>query len=172
MAEKKPAKPQDKDAGKEKGGMTMAQNAIGFVVAGVIAGGVGAGIGMMGKPAEQAPPAKEGAKSGERKEEVSAPVVQMGSLDVPPAVTNLAAPKEVWVRIEGAILFEGKTLPRGDALAAEISADILAFLRTQTLEQIQGVAGLDHLRSDINERVQTRSQGAVKKFIIKALVVQ
>jgi flagellar protein FliL len=183
MAEKKP-KPQDKDPGKEKGGMTMAQNAIGFVVAGVIAGGVGAGIGMMSKPAEHAPPPKEGAKSGERKEEVLAAVVQMGSLDVPPAVTNLASPKEVWVRIEGAILFEGKTLPRGDAmfegktlprgdaLAAEISADILAFLRTQTLEQIQGVTGLEHLRSDINERVQTRSQGAVKKFIIKALVVQ
>jgi flagellar FliL protein len=173
MAEKKPAKPQDKDAGKEKGGMTMAQNAIGFVVAGVIAGGVGAGVGMMNQPGAHAPTAREGAKSGERKEELrEAPLVQMGSLDVPPAVTNLASPKEVWVRIEGAILFEGKTLPRGDALATEISADILAFLRTQTLEQIQGVAGLEHLRSDINERVQTRSQGAVKKFIIKALVVQ
>ncbi|MCW2284614.1 flagellar FliL protein [Rhodoblastus acidophilus] len=168
MAEKKP-KPQD--AGKEKGGMTMAQNAIGFVVAGVIAGGVGAGVGMMNKPVPPGPAAKEGAKPVERKEE-AAPLVQMGSLEVPPAVTNLASPKEVWVRIEGAILFEGKTLPRGDALAAEISADILAFLRTQTLEQIQGVAGLEHLRADINERVQTRSQGAVKKFIIKALVVQ
>ncbi len=153
--------------------MSMAQNAIGFVVAGVIAGGVGAGVGMMNKPAAHAPPASEGAKPGERREEArEAPVVHMGSVDVPPAVTNLASPKEVWVRIEGAILFEGKTLPRGDALAAEISADILAFLRTQTLEQIQGVAGLEHLRSDINERVQTRSQGAVKKFIIKALVVQ
>jgi flagellar FliL protein len=171
MAEKKPKSQDAKDDA--KGGMSMAQNAIAFVVAGVIAGGVGAGVTMMGKPADHAAPAKEGAKPGEKKDEAKgAPVVQMGSMDVPPAVTNLAAPHEVWVRVEGAILFEGKTLPRGDALAAEISADILAFLRTQTLEQIQGVAGLEHLRSDINERVQIRSQGAVKKFIIKALVVQ
>jgi len=171
MAEKKPAKPQDKDAG--KGGMSMAQNAIAFVVAGVIAGGVGVGIGMMNKPAEHAPAAKDGGKPAEKKEEAKpAPVVQMGSMDVPPAVTNLASPHEVWVRVEGMVVFEGKALPRGDALVAEISADILAYLRTQTLEQIQGVTGLEHLRADLTERAQTRSQGLVKKFIIKALVVQ
>jgi flagellar FliL protein len=96
----------------------------------------------------------------------------MGSMDIPPVVTNLAEPHQIWVRIEGAVLFEGKKLPRGDALAAEISADLLVFLRTQTLEQIQGVAGLEHLRSDINERVRTRSGGQATQFIIKALVVQ
>ena len=172
MAEKKPAKPQEagKDAG--KGGMTMAQNAIAFVVAGVIAAGVGGGIAMMNPPPEGGAPSKDKAKHADAKPEKSAPAVPMGSMDIPPAVTNLAMPRDVWVRIEGAILFEGKTLPRGDALAAEISADLLAFLRTQTLEQIQGVAGLEPLRADINERVQTRSQGLVKKFIIKALVVQ
>ncbi|PPQ38594.1 flagellar FliL protein [Rhodoblastus acidophilus] len=170
MAEKKPAKPAEKDAGKS--GMSMAQNAIGFVVAGVIAAGVGGGLAMMNKPAD--PPAGKDASHGDKKKEEvkDGPAVQMGSMDIPPAVTNLASPREVWVRIEGAILFEGKTLPRGDALAAEISADILAFLRTQTIEQIQGVAGLEHLRADLTERAQTRSNGLVKKFIIKALVVQ
>ena len=43
--------------------------------------------------------------------------------------------------------------------AGEIAGDILAFMRTQTLAQIQGVAGLQHLRQDLNERVATRSRG-------------
>jgi flagellar FliL protein len=167
MAEKKPAK-----ADEGKGGMSAAQNAIGFVVAGVIAAGVGAGIAMMNKPPEPAP-ATADAKPGEKPSEgESSPLVQMGTMEIPPAVTNLASPRDVWVRIEGAIVFEGAKLPRGDALAAEISSDLLAYLRTLTLDQIQGVAGLEHLRSDIDERVRTRSQGLAKKFIIKALVVQ
>ena len=93
-------------------------------------------------------------------------------MDLPPVVTNLAAPPDVWVRVEGSLLFEGKTLPHGEALAGQISGDILAFMRTQTLQEIQGVAGLQHLRQDLNERVATRSQGKVREFIIKSLVVQ
>ena len=62
----------------------------------------------------------------------------MGSIDLPPVVTNLAAPPDIWVRIEGTILFEGKTLPHGEALAGEIAGDILAFMRTQTLAADSG----------------------------------
>ena len=171
MAEKKIAKPDDD---KGKGEMSMAQTAIAFVVAGLIAGGVGAFAGMQNTPAEPGATSSKDDKTTDKKrdEDGKAPVALMGSMDIPPVVTNLAAPKETWVRIEGSILFEGKTLPHADVLAAQISADLLAFLRTQTLEQIQGVAGFQHLRSDINERVQTRSEGQVKQFIIKALVVQ
>ncbi len=140
MAEKKPAKTAAaKDAKEAKGGMTMAQNAIAFVVAGALAGGVGFFAGMQNKPPEPAREAakdavKDAGKPGEKKKEEEvkpAALVDMGSLDIPPVVTNLAAPPETWVRIEGAILFEGKTLPHGDAMAAQISGDLLAFLRTQ-----------------------------------------
>jgi flagellar FliL protein len=150
----------------EKGGMSMAQNALAFLVAGLIAGGVGAFQGMQVKPAESA---KASAKPEEDKK--FAPIVEMTTLDVPAVVTNLAAPPDVWVRVEGSILFEGK-LPHGEALVGQISSDMLAFMRTQTLQQIQGVAGLQHLRQDLNERVATRTDGKVREFIIKSLVVQ
>jgi flagellar FliL protein len=148
------------------GGMGMAQNAIAFLVAGLIAGGVGVFQGMQVKPAE---PVKAFAKPEDEKR--FAPIVEMATLDVPPVVTNLAAPPDVWIRIEGSILFEGK-LPHGEALVGQISSDLLAFMRTQTLQQIQGVAGLQHLRQDLNERVSTRTDGKVREFIIKSLVVQ
>ena len=78
----------------------------------------------------------------------------------------------VWLRLEATLLFEGKTLPHGEALATEISGDILAFLRTESLAQIQGVAGLEHLRQDLNERAAIRSEGKVRELIIRSLVAQ
>lgn len=173
MAEKKPALPApDKDGGKAKGEMSLAQNAIGFLVAGLIGVGVGAFQGLQAKAPENASKAVDPSSAAPGADRKFAPIMEMGTLDLAPVVTNLASPPDIWVRIEGALLFEGKTLPHGEALAGQIAGDLLAFMRTQTLQQIQGVAGLQHLRQDLNERVVTRSEGHVREFIIKSLVVQ
>jgi flagellar protein FliL len=167
------AKPAAGDAAPARGEGGFKQTAIAFVVAGLVAGGVGAAHGLLARPGAE--PAHEvAAKPPGRPEEPKtfAPVVEMGALDLSPVVTNLAAPPDVWVRVEASLLFEGKTLPHGEALAGQIASDILAFMRTQTLAQIQGVAGLQHLRQDLNERVATRSQGKVRELVIKSLVVQ
>jgi len=150
----------------ESAKMSLAQNVIAFVVAGLIAAGAGALHGILLSPAETRP---QGRPDEDRK---FAPIVEMATMDLAPVVTNLAAPSDIWVRIEGSLVFEGKTLPHGEALAGQIAGDILSFMRTQTLKQIQGVAGLQHLRQDLNERVATRSQGQVREFIIRTLVVQ
>jgi flagellar FliL protein len=169
MAEKKPALPGKDAKPKAEGGLIP--TLIAFVLAGLIAGGGGAFMGLQNKPAPpDAPKSDAKAKLDESKE--TAPVIAMGALDLPPIVTNLAAPADVWVRVEATLIFEGKTLPHGEALVGQIAGDLLAFMRTQTLEQIQGVSGLQHLRQDLGERVAIRSEGKVKQLIIKSLVVQ
>lgn len=157
----------DKKPDKEKGETTLAQNALAFLLAGILAAGVGAFQGLRVRPpaAPRAPVKAEASHN-------ATPVAEMGTMDLPPVVTNLAAPSNVWVRVEGTLLFRGKTLPDGKALAAKISGDLLAYMRTQTLTEIQGAAGLQHLRQDLTDRVVTRSEGRVKKFIIRSLVVQ
>ena len=174
MAEKKPAKPDPgKDGGASKDEMGLARTAMAFFVAGLIGVGVGALQGLQAPgPADAPKPPGEAAAGATEGEKKFAPLVEIGMIELPPVVTNLAAPPDVWVRVEGSILFEGKTLPHGEAMAGQIGADILAFMRTQTLQQIQGVAGLQHLRQDLNERVATRSDGHVREFVIKSLVVQ
>ena len=154
------------------GGMSLARNAIAFVAAALVAAGVGGAQGFLGANTAAAPPPAPAAaaKSGDGGK--AAPTVEMGSMDLPPVVTNLAAPTDVWVRLEATLLFEGKTLPHGEALAGEISGDILAFLRTESLAQVQGVAGLEHLRQDLNERASIRSDGRVRELIIRSLVVE
>jgi flagellar FliL protein len=154
-----------------KEGMSPARNALAFAIAALIAAGFGGAQGFLAARPPVVPDStgKTGAKGAPR---ADAPAIELGSIDLPPVVTNLVAPPDIWVRIEGTLLFEGKTLPQGEALAGQISGDILAFMRTQSLSQIQGVAGFQHLRQDLNERVVTRSEGRVRELIIKSLVVQ
>jgi flagellar FliL protein len=93
-------------------------------------------------------------------------------VDLPPIVTNLGAPQDIWVRLEGSIIFDPKTLPHPEAVAGEISDDILAYLRTVSLHQLEGPIGLENIRQDLNERAATRSGGQVRALVIKTLVVQ
>ena len=48
----------------------------------------------------------------------------------------------------------------------------LAYLRTVTLKQLEGPVGLEAIRDDLNERAATRSDGKVREFVIRTLVVQ
>jgi flagellar protein FliL len=93
-------------------------------------------------------------------------------VDLPPIVTNLGAPQDTWVRLEGSIIFDPKTLPHPEAVAGQIGDDILAYLRTVSLRQLEGPVGLENIRQDLNERAATRSGGKVRAFVIRTLVVQ
>jgi flagellar protein FliL len=93
-------------------------------------------------------------------------------LDLPPIVTNLGAPQDTWVRLEGSIIFDAKSLPHPDAAAGRIGDDILAYLRTVSLRQLEGPIGLENIRQDLNERAAIRSDGKVRAFVIRTLVVQ
>ena len=102
----------------------------------------------------------------------SAPAQSSTIVDLPPIVTNLGAPQDTWVRLEGSIIFDPKTLPHPEAVAGQIGDDVLAYLRTVSLHQLEGPIGLENIRQDLNERAATRSGGKVRAFVIRTLVVQ
>jgi flagellar FliL protein len=89
-----------------------------------------------------------------------------------PIVTNVAEPSNAWVRVEASIVFEEEAVATDDVLAAEITEDLLAFLRTVSLAQIAGASGMQHLREDLSERARIRSQGRVKELVIQSLVIE
>ncbi len=101
-----------------------------------------------------------------------APVEAATIVDLPPIVTNLGAPQDTWVRLEGSIIFDPKTLAHPEAVAGQIGDDVLAYLRTVSLHQLEGPIGLENIRQDLNERAATRSGGKVRAFLIRTLVVQ
>ncbi len=89
-----------------------------------------------------------------------------------PVVTNLAGSETDWVRLEASIVYKGDFELNPELLAAETRQDVLAYLRTVTLAQIQGPSGLLHVREDLNERVKIRSKGAIQELVLESLVVQ
>lgn len=88
-----------------------------------------------------------------------------------PIVTNLTEPADVWLRLDAAIVFEDE-MPNSEVISAEISEDLLAFLKTLKVGQLEGATQLQHLREDLKDRVAIRSGGDVRDLIIESLVVQ
>jgi flagellar FliL protein len=92
--------------------------------------------------------------------------------ELPPIITNLADPPTAWVRLQVALVFDGDAKDIPATMASEITEDLLGFMKTLSIEQIGGASGLQHLREDLNERAQIRSDGKVSELVIETLVVQ
>lgn len=121
----------------------------------------------------------EKAVEEKKKSEVEEPVARtvatdanVGLTSLGTIVTNLAGPGEVWIRLESAIVVRKDTLPADGVAVAEIRQDVLAYLRTLSVSQIESPSGLQHLREDLAERVALRTGGKVREFFIETLVVQ
>jgi flagellar protein FliL len=156
-------------AGKPRESMVQALAA--FAVLTLVAAGAGTFLGfhlvgsvesaMKSKAAESRPPVAE-------------PRYARGTSvhSIPPVVANLARPEDVWVRLEASIIVADEEVASPDALAGEIAEDILAYLRTISLEQLEGPSGLLHLHEDLNDRVRIRSNDRIHELVIETLVVQ
>jgi flagellar FliL protein len=87
-------------------------------------------------------------------------------------VTNLGAPANNWARVEASMVTESLDDEEAGILAAHISEDIVAYLRSASVAQFEGARGLQHLRDDLTERANIRSSGKVRELIIETLVIQ
>lgn len=92
--------------------------------------------------------------------------------ELPPIVTNLAAPDGAWVRLQTAIVYDKADDKDMPVLSGQIVDDTMAFMKTLTITQLQGASGLQHLREDLNDRVTLRSNGRVTEMMIEALVIE
>ncbi|SJZ81795.1 flagellar basal body-associated FliL family protein [Consotaella salsifontis] len=148
----------------------------------LLAVGGGAGIGWLigGSKPQPAPEKAAGAAEGAAKDASALPESLYGGgpeagpialVTLPPVLTNLYSPSNVWVRLQAAVVIRSKEVENADVLAGQIQSDVMTFMRTVQLPQIQGGRGLSHLREDLTERAKMRSP-AVLDFIIEALVTE
>jgi flagellar FliL protein len=94
---------------------------------------------------------------------------ELGVQPIEAITTNLAAPSDVWVRMELSLVFYGDP---DTAVAEDIHQDFLAFMRTVKLPQVEGASGFQHLKEDLEERARIRSHGRVKKILIRTLLFE
>ncbi|WOS63365.1 flagellar basal body-associated FliL family protein [Sinorhizobium fredii] len=148
--------------------MTIAAVAVLTLVAG--GGGWLVGVLLAPPPAEKAEAVAEVPESATGEEGLPKVATEAnGIVQLEPITTNLAYPAENWVRLEVALQFKG--VP-DVALAEEIHQDIVAYLKTVSLQQIQGPRGFQYLRDDIQERVDLRSDGRVTNVMFRTFVIQ
>jgi flagellar protein FliL len=147
---------------------------IGVAVLTLLGAGGGWAVGTMIAPnvksAEQAQEPKPA--EGEKKEGEGLPHISTEANNVvqlEPITSNLAYPSENWVRLEVALLFNG---PPDVKVAEDIHQDIMAYIRTVSLQQIEGPRGFQYLKDDIQERVDLRSQGRVSKVMFRTFVIE
>lgn len=86
-----------------------------------------------------------------------------------PITTNIASPAETWIRMEVSVVYDA---PQPPAMADDIHQDLLAFVRTLKMHQIEGASGYQHLKADLEERASIRSQGHAKQVLIRTLLVE
>lgn len=167
------AKPEDGQA-KKKGGMILTIAGVAIVTL-VGAGGGWVLGGMIAPPPPEKPaaeaPAAAGAHGEAGKDAGIQPIAAEpnGIVLLDPITTNLAYPSENWVRLEVALMFRG---PTDVPLAQDVHQDIMAYLRTVSLQQIEGPRGFQYLRDDIQERVDLRSKGRVSKVMFRTFVIE
>lgn len=149
--------------------VTLIGAGAGWVLGGMIAPKDPAAEAQKAEAASAHPAA--GGEHGEKKEEglphISTPAA--GVVQLEPITTNLAYPSDNWVRLEVALAFNG---PPELALAEQIHQDILAYMRTVSLQQIEGPRGFQYLKDDLQERVDLRSQGKVSKVMLRTFVIE
>jgi flagellar FliL protein len=85
-----------------------------------------------------------------------------------PITTNLAFPSDNWVRLEVALMFKDKPDPK---LAETIHQDILVYLRTVTLQQIEGPRGFQYLKEDLEDRADLISEGKISNILFRTFVI-
>jgi flagellar protein FliL len=142
----------------------------GLVVASIVAAGAGAFFGI--QLAERIPKMAQTESKSEQTPAKTRGEEDIKVIPLPPILTNLANPSSAWIRIEASIVYEGKDEEESKTLVPKISEDMVTYLRTVSLAQIEGPSGFQHLREDLNDRAQTRSEGKVHEVIIHSFVLE
>ena len=178
-----PQKADDKEEGEEVEGAPIARapapglSLIGLVITAAVvtlvaaAGGVGLGM-KTASSIEKTIADREAAKPVE---DHPLSLKYSGDMVLKPidaVVTNLASPSDTWIRLETAMVFKNGAIANPEVTAAELRQDMVAYVRTVTLAQLEGPSALQHLREDLNERASLRTNGAVGELIIQTLVIQ
>lgn len=160
------------------------------IVAALVAGGAGFGAGkVLFAPMVPAPVAVAADDYGDAAEaedgdyasdkakdktggDLQVPVDDLSKLkivDLEPITTNLAAPDQTWVRAEFSLGVDGEA---DEAVIEQIQSDVLAYLRTVRLQSVSHPSGFQHMLVDIQDRAALRSEGAVKRVFVRALLFE
>ncbi len=92
-------------------------------------------------------------------------------MPIPPIVTNLGNPSDLFVRLQAAIVLEPGARDTA-ALAAKVGDDLVVYLRTVSITEIQGATGFQYLREDLKKRAIELGGGKIRDLLLTGFVVE
>lgn len=162
---------EDPGQGKKKSGLVVT-----IIIVLVLSGLAGAGGWLLGgilapQVDVEEEVAVEHSQEGEKdkKEDHAENIPRENVVPLEPITTNLSYPSDSWIRVEVSLLFSGNP---DTALSDQIHQDILSYLRTVSLQQIEGPRGFQYLRDDLRERVKLRSEGRINDLLFRTFVIE
>ncbi|RWE72221.1 flagellar basal body-associated FliL family protein [Mesorhizobium sp.] len=155
----------------KKGPSLVIQLAILLVMTGAAIGmgWVSGGYLKQGETPVPVPAAPENAGTAEKPGEAGKAAAGPTLAQLAPITTNLASPSDVWIRLEASVLYDA---PQPPEVTEQIQQDLLAFVRTIKLHQIEGASGYQHLKADLDERAALRSGGHVKQVLVRTMLLE
>ncbi|SFO12011.1 flagellar FliL protein [Mesorhizobium sp. NFR06] len=132
-------------------------------------GWVSGGYLKQGETPAPVPAALENGGTAEKSAEAGKQAVGPTLVQLAPITTNLASPSEVWIRLEASLLYDA---PQPPEMTEQIHQDLLAYVRTIKLHQIEGASGYQHLKADLDERAALRSGGHVKQVLVRTMLLE
>ncbi|MGX5804979.1 flagellar basal body-associated FliL family protein [Bradyrhizobium sp. Arg314] len=155
----------------KKGPSLVIQLAMLLVMTGAAVGmgWVSGGYLKQGETPAPVPAAPENAGTAQKSAEAGKSAAAPTLVQLAPITTNLASPSEVWIRLEASLLYDG---PQPPEMTEQIHQDLLAYVRTLKLHQIEGASGYQHLKADLEERATLRSGGHVKQVLVRTMLLE
>jgi flagellar FliL protein len=105
----------------------------------------------------------------EHAEEAGAEQKKLVVVDIPSITTNLHDPTDAWIRMELSLVFEDAS---DQAMAEAVHQDILAYVHTMKLYNLRGGSGYQHLIEDLQDRAAIRTEGRVKRVLVRSLILE
>lgn len=93
-------------------------------------------------------------------------------VQLPPIITNIADPPDVWVRLEGNLVFDKSREANSTLLSAKLAQHVMAYLNTLKLADMQGAGAIHAVSQDLDEIVRSLSDGQVQGLLLSGLVFE
>jgi flagellar FliL protein len=90
----------------------------------------------------------------------------------PPITSNIAMPESVWIRLEGVMAIKPNSGVKPADLVQIASTQMIAYVRTLKLADIQGATGFQAFNADLNELVRNVTEGQARAVLISGFIVE